>query len=72
MKIMSEEIVSLHGSQSGKIKLVQSKTSKDVYSMMSVRSKDSSASSENKAIVIRSFCRSLLEFLFTQVCKLCA
>ena len=72
MKIMSEEIVSLQGSQSGKIKIVESKTSKDMYSRMSVHSKDSTASVENRATVIRSFCRYLLEFLFTQVWKVSA
>ena len=67
MKNMERDVVSLQGARSDRTKSVHSKCSRDPYNRMSVRSKGSSASGEEKATVIKTFCRSLVEFMFTQV-----
>ena len=64
---MVKETASLSGSHIGKSKGGKSKSRIDACSRMSVRSKESSASSDERATVVKSFCRYLLEFLFTQV-----
>ena len=67
MKNMERDVVSLQGARSDRTKSVHSKCSRDPYNRMAVRSKGSSASGEEKATVIKTFCRSLVEFMFTQV-----
>ena len=68
---MVKDTASLSGSQIGKCKGAQSKSRTDAYSRMSVPSKASSASGDDRARVVKSFCRYLLEFLFTQVKYIC-
>ena len=67
-KDMGRDIVSFERTRPKRTKSITSKCSVDPYGKMSVHSRVSTApTTPDRATVFKTFCRSLVQFMFTQV-----